>query len=114
MSLDNKIKTFWIWKEIKDGSKHTDKRGWSLPERVGIAGAAPGSDIHENLEELAKYLTTLGNGKKRWSVAMVESKPSYYKINAKIGSGWYTASTWLISQTGYMPLEEAEKLYEQK
>jgi len=87
------------------------KDGWSSPERIGIAGAAPGSNSHENLEELAIYLESGKNASKRWSVARIHCNPEDYEPDTRLPKGWYIMLRGVISDTGFVPLKEAKYFY---
>ena len=67
------------------------------------------------LESLEKLIEHVKNDSRKWSIARIECYASQIELDmercAKFGEGWYKAKCDIISEEGFMPLEEAARHY---
>ncbi len=72
------------------------------------SGVGEGGLLHEDLGKLIDYCRKDGRD---WSIARIECIQADVEPDNQLGPGWYKARHTIISQEGFIPLEEAQRRY---
>ncbi len=82
------------------------ERGYTPKGRLD--GVGTGGHLHEDLAALIQFCLKDG---REWSIAKIECSPIDVEPDQDLSNGWYKARCDILSERGFIPLEEVQRRY---